>query len=220
MFRYILPVILSLANLLQAQDVKSLKIGEAIPSNFRAYLVNDDRFEKGSPRNRPRKMHDLVSEYGLNPVLAAFSRTAPAADTPVEKLALEMGDLVAEFKAQRLGSMMIFLTLDNEFPAEDNTDKKAEKKAETVDAFWRHLDGKMPVVDDAKKEKRRVGVPMGLAPKTAAASWGLGIEDLIVVYYDRMTVKKTWSFTAEKPLTAEDIKSIRSTVESELKPKR
>ena len=188
-----------------APTAKPLKAGDAVPGNFRAFLAADARFEKDSPKNRVAKMHDLIADNGLNPVLGVFSRTAPAADTPVARLAKQMSALVTTFKPERLGAFVIFLTLDKEYQEEDNRDPKAEAAA------------------NLSAQLQTGNVPFGLAAKSskATAAWGLSDkEEVVVVFYNRMIVKKIWSFTAEKPPTDEDLKVINAYVESELKPKK
>src|SRR5688572_9825695 len=61
--------------------------GEWVPATFRAFLVADGRFppkvpqptkaEDRDPRDRTRKIHDLVGENGLSPVVAIFVRPDP-----------------------------------------------------------------------------------------------------------------------------------------------
>src|SRR6266508_6342646 len=49
----------------------------AVARGFRMYLVTDARYEKTEERNRVGKLHDPVTEHGLFPVIAVFSRTIP-----------------------------------------------------------------------------------------------------------------------------------------------
>src|SRR5438552_5405126 len=97
MVRTILAVFVISALALAQEDApasKPLKAGDKVPDTFRAFLAADQRFEKDSPKNRARKMHDLVTDNGLNPVLVAFSRQPPEAEKPVAKLARQMSTLV------------------------------------------------------------------------------------------------------------------------------
>lgn len=189
-----------------AQDApKPLKPGDAVPAAFRAFIAADERYEKGNPNNRVNKLHDPVTDNGLNPVLCAFVRSEPAADSPAAQLARQMSSLVADFKADRLGGFMIFLTLDKEYQEQENRDPKAE------------------AVANLSTQLQSGNVPFGLAPRTSAATeaWGLGESDeIVVIYYNQMVVKQVWRFTADKPPTADDLKAIAEFVRGELKPKR
>ena len=109
------------------------------------------------------------------------------------------------FKPERLGAFMIFLTLDKEYPEEEGRDAKAKP------------------AEDLSAQLQSGNVPFGLAAKKSAATaaWGLGDKDeIVVLYYDRMVVKKVWTFAADKLPTDDDIKAIGKYVEGELKPKR
>jgi hypothetical protein len=190
-----------------AQDIApaaALKAGDPVPANFRAFVAADARFEKGSPRNRQNKLHDLVADNALNPTIAVFSRTAPAADTPAAKVTAVLTKLVTDFKAERLGAFVNFITLDKEYQNEEGRDAKAAAAA----ALSTQLNSG--------------NVPFTLAEKKSAATaaWGLDDKtDLLIVYYDRMTVKKVWSFTADKTPTTDDLKSLTTTIEADFKKK-
>src|SRR5438105_2600142 len=92
----------------------SAKPGEVVPANFRAYIVADDRFppkvtppvtnEDRDPRDRTNKMHCLVSENGLNPVVAVFVRAdaKDLADKGVAKLAAAMNKIIPDYRADKL----------------------------------------------------------------------------------------------------------------------
>src|SRR5438552_3088754 len=130
----------------EAPAAKPLKAGDKVPDTFRAFLAADQRFEKDSPRNRAKKMHDLVTDNGLNPVLVAFSRQEPKADSATAKLAKQMSSLVTTFKPERLGGFVVFLTLDKEYPEEDNRDAKAE------------------AAENLSKQLQSANVPFALSP--------------------------------------------------------
>jgi hypothetical protein len=175
-----------------------------VPGTFRAFIVTDFRTDPGKDaRNRTGRMHDLVTENGLNPVLAIFSRTTPEkADVPLARLILRANSLVTQFRADRFGAYVIFLTLTKEYPDDDQ--RKA--KADAVDGF--------------AKQVKASGVPFGLAAGAGEAATKFGLkegQDLTVVFYHRMKVVKTWSFTAEKPPTDDEIKQIEAAVAAEIK---
>src|SRR5436190_16060379 len=91
---------LTLAGLAAARDAKTgTQPGETLPGPFRAFVVTgpapaaspegllpEERQNLGDP-GRVHKFHDFVTRYGLDPVVAVFSREAPpATDQPLGKL--------------------------------------------------------------------------------------------------------------------------------------
>jgi hypothetical protein len=110
--------------------------GSYISSPFRAFIVADDRWppkvdektqqKTPDPKDRTNKVHDLVTEYGLNPTVAIFVRTDPARlKTDFEagkfgagRLAQQVNSLLTErtyngvYKGARLAGFVMFLTLD------------------------------------------------------------------------------------------------------------
>ncbi len=205
--------LLVLGSFAVAQDAKPA--ADAIPSSFRAFVAADDRFEKGSPRNRADKMHCLVVDNALNPTVAVFSRlppmlatgAQPVANPEISKLASKLNELVTdkELKAQRLGAFVIFLTLGKEYPEDDKRDEAAKQ------------------AKDLSSQLKSLGVPFALAPgkSEATAAWAIGEKDtLTVVFYREMKTLQKWTFTTEKPLGDEDVKTIAAAVEKELRAKK
>lgn len=191
-----------------AQDTPpaALKPGAAVPGPFRSYIVSDDRTDTKSPRNRTNKMHDPVTESGLNPTVAIFSRTTPqAADAPVAKLVRQLDSLAVKHRADRLGVFAFFLTLTKEYPEEEQRDEKAK------------------AVRDLAGQLKAQTVPFALAAGASdqTRAWGLAEgHDLTVVFYNRLKVRDVWTFAADKPPTDEDIKKIVDTVDAALKGKK
>lgn len=190
-----------------AQDEKKADekppAADAVPANFRSFIVSDDRFDAKNVRNRTAKMHDLVTENGLNPVVAVFARSVPAGDdAPLAKLVKQLNTHVAKYRASRAAAFVLFLTLEKEYPDDETrADKAAAVKA---------------VADQLKA----AGVPFGLAAGKSPVvdAWKLGeTDDITVVVYHRMKVVKKWSFAADKPPTDDDIKEILAVAEKEAK---
>ena len=187
---------------------------DAIPSSFRAFVATDDRFEKGSPRNRADKMHCLVVDNALNPVVAVFSRLPPmvgddkpTANPEVAKLASKLNELVTdkELKAVRFGAFVVFLTLGKEYHEDDKRDAAAKQAR------------------DLSSQLKTLGVPFALAAgkSEAVTEWAIGDKDtLTVVFYREMKTLQKWTFTAEKPLGDDDVKAISAAVEKELRAKK
>ena len=98
--------------------------GEEITTGFRSYVVAEPRFPKEDVRNRIGKMQDLVTDHGLEPTIAVFSRTIPAdAGNPLAALVKKLDELqeVKEFKARRLGAFLVFLALKDEFRKDETS---------------------------------------------------------------------------------------------------
>ena len=198
--------------------------GEWVPATFRAFLVADGRFPpKVSPpvkaedrdaRDRTRKMHDLVGENGLSPVVAVFVRSEPTdlAGSGVLKLAQALDKKIPEYRGDKLSGFVHFLWLD--------APEKVVALPEAGDAKSVTLDGEFP--DDEKRdehadavlklsnEAKAPNVPFGLVPGKGKMidAWGLKAEDKVtVVLYNRMRVKERWTFPAAGP-TDEQVATI------------
>jgi hypothetical protein len=178
-----------------------------VPTGFRAFVAADDRYEKGSPRNRADKMHDLVTDNALNPVVAVFSRQPPGATPEVSKLAVKLNELATdkELKAGRLGAFVAFLTLGKEYPEDEKRDEAAKQ------------------AKDLSAQLKTLAVPFAVAAGKSeqVTAWGIGDKDtLTVVFYREMKVLQRWTFTTEKPLGDDDVKAIAAAVEKELRAKK
>jgi hypothetical protein len=185
-----------------AQSGKPLEPGNAVPGPFRIFVAADDRFDAKNPNVRTGKMHCFICEADLNPTIAVFARSAAAADAPAVKLAGALNELVNAHRADKLGAFVAFLTLAKEYQDEDNRDKKAQD------------------VKDVAAQAKTTGVPFGLAAGKSAATDLYGLkdsDDITVIFFDRMKVVKSWTFTADKPPTADDFKAIGDAVKAKLK---
>jgi hypothetical protein len=191
-----------------AQDPPAvvMKPGDPTPAPFRSFIVADDRTDAKNALNRTNKMHDLVTEQGLNPTVAIFSRTTPgAADVPLAKLVKQLDSLAVKHRADRLGVFVVFLTLSKEYPEDEQRDEKAK------------------AVRDLAGQLKAQSVPFALAAgaSDATKAWGLAEgHDLTVVFYDRLKIRFVKTFAADKPPTDDDIKKIVDAVDEELKPKK
>src|SRR5262245_9611360 len=95
-----------------------------IVGGFRALVIAEPRFPESAIRHRTGKLVDLVTEHGLNPVVAVFSRTVPKeADNPLIPVIRTTDALVEKYKARKLGAFLVFLTLPDEYrkALKDNT---------------------------------------------------------------------------------------------------
>lgn len=204
--------------------------GEWVPITFRAFLVADGRFppkvspplkaEDRDPRDRTRKMHDLVGENGLSPVVAVFVRSDPTdlAGSGVVKLAQALDKKIPEYRGDKLSGFVHFLWIDAPEKAVglakgDGTTENVPLDGEFPDDEKRdeHADAVLKLANEAKAPN----VPFGLGPVKGKAvdSWGLKAEDKVtVVVYNRLRVKDRWTFPAGGP-TDEQIATVIKTAE-------
>lgn len=208
----------------QEPDPKPAAVPDGvIASSFRAFVVSDERFEKGSPRNRVDKMHDLVVDNALNPVVAVFSRqeAMPNGTTPnaaVAQLTAKLNDLVQdkELKAARLGAFVSFLTLGKEYPEAEGRDP-ARKNVQTFAAEVKKL------AKPGTPAATALAVPLTLAASKsdAVTAWDVKETDaLTVVFYREMKPLQRWAYPADKLPTDDDVKAIAAAVEKELRAKK
>ena len=205
--------------------------GEWVPATFRAFLVADGRFppkvpqptkaEDRDPRDRTRKIHDLVGENGLSPVVAIFVRPDPdkLADSGVVKLVQALDKKIPQYRGDRLAGFVQFLQLGGmekavALPNPDGTTTTVPLDAEFPDDEKRdeYADAILKLANAAKAPN----VPFGLAPANgkAAAAWGIKAGDQVtVVAYNRMRVKNRWTFGAAGPSDAEVAAVIKATEE-------
>lgn len=181
---------------------KALAAGDPMPGPFRVFVVSDDRFDAKSPHGRAGKMHCFVCEAELNPTVAVFARSQATADAPAVKIASALNELVDKNRAGRFGTFVTFLTLAKDYPEEEGRDKKADE------------------VKAVAAQVKTTGVPFGLAAGKSAATDLYGLQesdDITILFFDRMKVIQKWTFAADKPPTADDLKSLVEAVKAKFK---
>ena len=196
---------------------------EAVPDTFRSFTALDARFEPGNVRNRQGKMHCLVCENGLNPVVAVFARSVPdGPDAPLGKLIQALGrpagekdkgGFVAKHRAARAGAFAQFLLLAKPYPADD---RAVDDTA--VNGLVRDVEAKK--LRELGEKLAAPGVPFGLAERDGPQvdAWKLDPNaDVTVVVYNRMRVAQTWKFDAANPLTDEKIAEVVAAAEKQAK---
>ena len=203
--------------------------GQPVPGTFRAFLVADGRFppkvpepkraEDRDPRDRTRKMHDLVTEYGLSPVVAVFVRADPKEleASGVVKLVRAVDKKIPAYRADKLAGFVQFLRVEGEakavtLTAPDGTTRQVELDAEFPDDEKR--DVYAGEVEQLAKAAAAPNVPFGLAPAAgkAADAWGLkAADEVTVVIYSRMRVAKRWTFPAAGPTDEQVAEVIKET---------
>jgi hypothetical protein len=232
--------VLGLIGLLPAQDPKPK--GKPLPANvvpatFRAQLVVDNRFkapikqsdgsEAPDPRNRTGKMHCLVCEHGLSPVVAIFVRadlkpkdpTKPEATAPeLARLVKGVDGLIPKYRGDKLAAFLMYLRLDG--GQKLVTVKGADGADEKVEAFKEYPDDeKRDVYANELKAFAAAAnadnVPLGLAPTTSPSVAAFGIKDttpVTVIIYNRLRIAQRWELKAEE-LTNEKVTEILNATE-------
>jgi hypothetical protein len=212
---------------------------DAVPSAFRMFLVTDDRFDPlkdaennllkdkngepiPSPKNRPNKIHCLVCEYGLNPVVAVFVRPDAKTlgpDSGVAKLAKRLNAVIPKNRADKLSGFVAFLNLEGGTKVVTVKTKRAdgtevEEKVEQ-DKEYPDDEKRAEYADAVKSLARALDgvryVPFGLAPATSKAltAWGVGPDEVTVVVYNRMRrFGEVWRFPKVADLTDEKIDEV------------
>src|SRR5262245_58907427 len=106
---------------------------EEVEKGFRAYIVAEPRFPADDVRNRTGKMQDLVTDHGLNPVVAVFARNIPAeAANPLTELLKTQDALAEEYTSSRLGTFLVFLALKDEFRKDETRDARIKEITQWV----------------------------------------------------------------------------------------
>lgn len=205
--------------------------GQVVPATFRAYMVADDRFppkvnppvtaDDRDPRDRTSKMHCLVCENGLSPVVAVFVRPDPAKlkGGGVAKLAAAVNQIVPDYRADRLAGFVQFLQIEGmpksvSLPSPDGTQTEVDLDAEYPDDEKR--DQYATDIRDLATATKAPNIVFGLAPVKSKATdaWGIGPKDEVtVVIYTRLRVAKRWTFDANGPTDEQVAEIIAATEE-------
>jgi hypothetical protein len=231
-----------------ADDTKPKLPENVVPSAFRAFLVTDGRFpsakapdgkEQPDPRNRSGKIHCLVCENGLAPVIAVFVRLkGPASDLGTDK---GVADLITktnrmisqpQYRANKLASFVMFLRLVG--GSKDVTVKTKQGKDEVETKVKEDLEfpdeddlKRAEYVDDIKKFAAALNVPnvpLGLVAEKSKALTEWGVKDTddvtVVLYYRMRKVGKPWTFAKYDDLTDEKVNEILKTAADLLADKK
>lgn len=185
-----------------AKESAGLKVGESVPGPFRMFIAADERLEPKSPNNRTDRMHCFVCESELNPTIFVFTRTAISETSPGVKVAQALNGLVNEYRSDKLGAYVAFLTLADEYPNEKDRDNKAK------------------AVKDIATQVKTTNVPFGLAAGKSAQTDLFGLketDETTIVFFDRTKIVKVWTFTADQAPSETDMKAVVDTVKKQLK---
>lgn len=194
-----------------------------ITLGFKAYVIAEPRFPPDDVRNpvgkKPRNPVDLVTEHGLAPVVAVFSRAIPAdANAPLAAVVKKLDTLAddKDYKARRLGTFLVFLSLQNEF----RKDPMVDAKAREISQFVVGVKPTKTTIAMAEATETPDGTEQPLVPAQVTA-FGIGAEDdLVIVFYYKFTVIKRWKFKVSTPPTEADLTALGDEVAKLLSPKK
>jgi hypothetical protein len=192
---------------------------DEITQGFHAYVIAEPRFPKGDIRDRTGKMQDLVTDHGLDPTIAVFSREIPKnLEHPLTAVVKKIDELSLkpDYKARRLGGFLVFLSLTDEFrkdpPGRDMRIGEAEKFAAGVMSKATTIAlSEAKILDEGNQ-------PLEPAQVTAM---GVGADDdYVIVFYYKFNVIKRWSFKAASPPDEATLKELDAEVAKLLAPKK
>lgn len=200
--------------------------GDEITQGFRAYVVVEPRFEAKDVRNpigtkdKPgRNPVDLVTDNGLQPVVAVFSRVIPNdANHPLAAVVKKLDELceVKEYKARRLAAFLVFLGLKDEFRKDPTFDNRVKE----VSQFASGVMPKQTVIALAEASETPDGTEQPLVPAQVQAMGIAPEDDIVIVVYYKFKVLKRWKFKASNPPGEQDLKAIEDEVAKLLGPRR
>lgn len=190
-----------------------------ITEGFRAYVVAEPRYPAEDVRNRTGKLQDLVTDYGLNPVIAVFSRAVPVdANHPIAALVAKLDDLASDdgWKDRRFGAYLVFLALKDEFRKDDTRDARIKEISQFVSGVM----PKRVTIGLAAATETPDGAAEPLVPAQVTAM-GIGPEDdLVIVFYHNFHVIKRWKFKAGTPPAEADLAALEAEVTKHLGPRK
>lgn len=211
--------------------VRGASLANVVPGSFRAQLVVDNRFkqpvkesdgtESLDPRNRTGKMHCLVCEYGLSPVVAVFVRAdlkGVDAGSGLGKLIKGVDSMVPKYRADKLSSFAMFLKLEGgpklvTIKGPDGSETKVEATKEYPDDEKRDIYAKE--IRDFANAVGADNVPFGLAPTVSPSITAFNIGEttpVTIIIYNRFRTAQRWELKLDE-LTDEKIGEIFSATE-------
>ncbi len=215
-----------------AAVAKGATVANVVPGTFRAQLVVDNRFkvpvknpdgsETPDPRNRTGKIHCLVCENGLSPVVAVFVRAdlkGVDANSGLGKLIKGTDTLIPKHRGDKLASFVMFLKLDGgpklvTVKGPDGSEEKVEAAKEYPDDEKRDVYAKE--IGDFATAVAADNVPFGLAPTTSPSITAFGIVEttpVTVIIYKGFRMARRWELKMDE-LTPEKISEILNATEA------
>jgi hypothetical protein len=184
---------------------------EDLAQGFRAYVVADPRFAADDVRHRVGKMQDLITDRGLDPFIAVFTRTIPKSpDDPLGAIIKKGDELNEKFKAKRLTSFVVFLALKDEFRRDEGRDA-------LLTQINQYVAGAKPAKTTIGLSEATVIPAEGAAAAVPQQVSALGItaeDETVILVVDKLQIVKKWKFKAGTPPTAADLEDLAKTAEA------
>lgn len=204
---------------LTGQEPKGVQAGQRLPGPFPAYVVAapvakggadvvqpEERVNLGD-RARVGKFHDFITQFGLAPTVAVFSRTSPpAADQPLAKLVAALDKAVGEKKNARLNAFVIFLGIKGDYLK----DETRVGQARAIDAF----------ADQLKLNNVPLAIDLTESPRTKLFGIGADTPVTVLVYDGNHMVKARFDLGGSKPLDDAAVKAVMDEVAKLVGPLR
>ncbi len=212
-----------------------------VPATFRAQLVVDNRFppkvkppkddDDRDPRDRTGKIHCLVCEHGLSPVVAVFVRGNVALDKVqvtdgLSKLIKGTDTLIPKYRSDKLAGFAMFLKLEGgkkAVPVKDPVPGGPENIE--VDLEYPHDEMRDAKAAEVKNYAGVVGaenVPFGLHPDKSVSITAFGIGDatpVTVILYNRLRTVQRWELKLDE-LTDEKVAEVLAATEEMIRGKK
>jgi len=192
---------------------------EDVGQGFRAFIIKEPRFEATDIRNREGKMQDLVTEHGLNPVIAVFSRVVTTdAAHPLAAVVKKLDDLAEnkDYRTKRLGAYLVFLALKNEFRKDETRDARIKDIAQ----FAEGCKPKRTTIGLAEATETPDGAEQPLVPAQVTKMGIAPEDDIVIVFYNNFSAVKRWKFKADAPPGEDALKALEAEVARVLGPKK
>lgn len=195
--------------------------GDDITQGFRAYVISEPRFEAKDVRNpigtkdKPgRNPVDLVTDNGLNPAIAVFSRVIPNdASHPLAALVKKLDELTdpdpkVGYGNRRLSAFLVFLALKDEFRKDPTFDNRVKE----IGQFASGVMSKRVTIALAEATETPDGTEQPLVPAQVTAMGIAAEDDFVIVFYNKLRVIKRWKFKAANPPGDADLAAIQAEV--------
>lgn len=200
--------------------------GDEITQGFRAYVIVEPRYDAKDVRNpigtkdKPgRNPVDLVTDNGLQPVIAVFSRVIPTdANHPLTAVVKKLDELceVKDYKARRLAAFLVFLSLKDEFRKDPTFDNRVKE----ISQFASGVMPKQTTIALAEASETPDGTEQPLVPAQLQAMGIAPEDDYVIVFYYKFKVLKRWKFKAANPPGEADLKALEDEVAKLLGPRK
>jgi hypothetical protein len=221
----LIGVAMSLVGVAQEKSAPAGK-HDQVTQGFRAIVISEPRFDIKDGRNpipgkdKPgRGPVDLVTDNGLNPVIAVFAREIPAdASHPLAAVIKKLDELAEtkEYKARRLATYLVFLALKDEFRKDPTLDARVKEVAQ----FAAGVMPKKTTIALAEATETPDGAAMPSVPAQVDAMGITAEDDIVIVFYYKLNVIKRWKFKATMPPGEADLKDLEAEVVKLLGPKK